>query len=50
MRNVLILTKNYLLNLLGSLSRQFNKSKFIVAGIFLFIIGIAAIGSLAYTS
>ena len=50
MRNVLILTKNYLLNLIGSLSRQFNKSKFIVAGIFLFLIGIAAIGSLAYTS
>ena len=50
MRNIFVLTKNYLINLIGSLSRQFNKSKFVVAGVFLLLIGSLLIGSLTYTS
>ena len=50
MRNIFLLTKNYLINLIGSLSRQFNKSKFVVAGVFLLLIGSLLIASLTYTS
>ena len=50
MRNIFLLTKNYLINLIGSLSRQFNKSKFVVAGVFLLLLGSLLIASLTYTS
>ena len=50
MRNILLLTKNHFLNLIGSFSRQFNKQKYIIALLFLGIIGTLLVGILTYNS